>query len=142
MRAYCLRIWFTAVAIAPLIILIAQLPSGIEVNFLSEPLLSIMQLISYLFYMIFFGLLLSVPGFILFYLIATVLSKLILNKNVVKLMLSVACIALFVFLLFLIFHSPSFMGKRSFIAYLSYPLLILSGIWYYKLAGDKSVATE
>ena len=141
-RSYCLRIWFTSILIAPVIILVVQLPSGVEINFFSAPLWSMLQLISYMFYMIFFGLLLSLPVFILFYLITSVLSKLILNRNLVKLTLSVISIALFVLLFFLLFHSLSLLNKRSFIAYLAYPLLILSGIWFYKLNGDKNIITE
>ncbi|SEO98277.1 hypothetical protein SAMN05192574_11821 [Mucilaginibacter gossypiicola] len=141
-RSYCLRIWFTSILIAPVIILVAQLPSGVEINFFSAPLWSMLQLISYMFYMIFFGLLLLVPVFILFYLITSVLSKLILNRNLVKITLSVISIALFVLLFFLLFHPMSLLNKRSFIPYLAYPLLILSGIWFYKLNADKSIITE
>lgn len=136
--SYCFRIWFSTMLIAPVIIFIAQLPSGVGVNFLSEPLWSMLQLTSYMFYMIFFGLLLSVPGFLLFYLITSLLSKLILNRNLVKLTLSVISITLFIIVFFLMFHSLSFLNKRSFIAYFSYPLLNLLGIWFYKLNADKS----
>jgi len=140
-RSYCLRIWFTSFLIAPVIILVAQLPFGGEGNFFSEPLWSMLQLMSYMLYMVFFGLLLSVPGFILFYLITSLLSKIILNRNLVKLTLSVIGIALFVLLFFLLFHTQSFLNKRGFIAYSAYPLLFLSGIWFYKLNADKSIIT-
>jgi hypothetical protein len=137
-RSYCLRIWFTAVLIAPVIIFILQLPSGVDISFLSEPLWSMLQLITYMLYMIFFGLLLSAPCFILFYLITSLLSKLILNGSLVKLTLSVVSVVFFLFIFFLMFRSLSFLSKRSFIAYFSYPLLIVLGIWFYKLNADKS----
>jgi hypothetical protein len=95
-RSYCLRIWFTAVLIAPVIIFILQLPSGVDISFLSEPLWSMLQLITYMLYMIFFGLLLSAPCFILFYLITSLLSKLILNGSLVKLTLSVVSVVFFI----------------------------------------------
>lgn len=132
----------SSILIAPVIVFIAQLPSGVEINFFSAPLWSMLQLMSYMFYMIFFGLLLSAPCFILFYLITSVLNKLILNRNLVKPTLSVISIVFFILLFFLLFHSLSLLNKRSFIPYLAYPLLILSGIWFYKLNVDKSTFTE
>lgn len=59
-----------------------------------------------------------------------------------KLILSVVSIIFFVLLFVLLFHSLSFLNKRSFIAYLAYPLSLLLGIWFYKLDTNKSTIKE
>lgn len=133
---YVLKVWLTSVFGAPTILLILAL--------IRPDLVSIFSI--YLF-TILIGALFSLPSFLLLYLACKYIIKLINNTISFKLIVALVGVVLS-YIPFLVIDNFNFLLNNDMLSqplFMSYCLIIVIGIWFYKLEpsnADQSIITD
>jgi len=131
---YSLKVWLTAVFITPLLIALAS--RVLEPSHGFDNVTNFFGTIAYMFA---FGLVLSIPSWLLLWMFTTLLSKSSLGMASVKAILSVIGVMLSIFPFIIIFsHDDNPLDPDVMIWVTSYSIVIVVGLWFYKLKGIES----
>lgn len=121
---YSLKVWLTSVLISPIIFIL------IEITFKTRSFIDVNSVLGFIAYSIPYGLVLSIPSWLLFFACIYNISKFIRNLLTIRLIVTLVGSVLSLLSFYIIFHRDD--DTTGVIPWaLSYCIIIIAGSWFY-----------